>query len=143
MAYTYLLKKVVEIFCIYEYFIYLCNVIYSCSLFENINSYNSFKIVILIIRLNCPFVRNRQFQEVTSELPLFLFMYYAVGFVLMAFKASQERYLPLCGIITHLKDFKALERKIYNKRDTSLMHPLYLIVGQQNTLMVSISGHSD
>ena len=74
---------------------------------------------------------------------IFLFMYYAVGFDLSAFKASQERYLYLIGIITHLKDFNALESKIYNKRDTSLMHPLYLIVGQQNTLMVSISGHSD
>ena len=144
MAYTYLLKKVVEIFCIYEYFIYLCTVIYSCSLFENINSYNnSFKIVILIIRLNCPFVRNRQFQEVTSELPLFLFMYYVIEFVLRLFKASQERYLHISGITYHLKYFKSLELKIYNKRDTSLMHPLYLIVGQQNTLMVSISGHSD
>ena len=77
----------------------------------------------------------------TSELPLFLFMYYAIEFVLRAFKESQERYLPLGGISIHLKDFKALERKIYNKRDTSLMHPLYLIVGQQNTLMVSISVH--
>ena len=115
MAYTYLLKKVVEIFCIYEYFIYLCTVIYSCSLFENINSYNnSFKIVILIIRLNCPFVRNRQFQEVTSELPLFLFIDNAVEFVLRAFKASQERYLPLCGISIHLKDFNALESKIWH-----------------------------
>ena len=79
----------------------------------------------------------------TRELPLFLFIYHAVGFVVRAFKASQERYLHIIGIITHLKDFNALERKIYNKRDTSLMHPLYLIVGQQNTLMVSISGHSD
>ena len=78
-----------------------------------------------------------------SELSHFLFMNYAVGFDLRLFKASQERYLPLGGIITHLKDFKALESKIYNKRDTSLMHPLYLIIGQQNTLMVSISVHSD
>ena len=78
-----------------------------------------------------------------SESFHFLFMNYAVGFDLMLFKASQERYLHLSGIITHLKDFKALESKIYNKRDTSLMHPLYLIVGQQNTLMVSISVHSD
>ena len=73
----------------------------------------------------------------------FLFMYYAVEFVLRLFKASQERYIPFCGISIHLKDFNALESKIYKKRDTSLMHPLYLIVGQQNTLMVSISGHSD
>ena len=78
-----------------------------------------------------------------SESFHFLFMYHAVELVLRAFKASQERYLPFGGIITHLKDFNALESKIYNKRDTSLMHPLYLIVGQQNTLMVSISGHSD
>ena len=78
-----------------------------------------------------------------SESFHFLFMYYAVGFDLRLFKASQERYLPLGGIITHLKDFNTLERKIYKKRDTSLMHPLYLIVSQQNTLMVSISGHSD
>ena len=79
----------------------------------------------------------------TSELPLFLFMNCVVEFVLRAFKASQERYLPFGGISIHMKDFKALERNIYKKRDTSLMHPLYLIVGQQNTLMVSISGHSD
>ena len=78
-----------------------------------------------------------------SESFHFLFMYYSVGFDLRAFKASQERYLPLSGISIPLKDFNALERNIYNKRDTSLMHPLYLIVGQQNTLMVSISGHSD
>ena len=78
-----------------------------------------------------------------SESFHFLFIDNAVEFVLRAFKASQERYLHLSGIIVHLKDFKALESKIYNKRDTSLMHPLYLIVGQQNTLMVSISGHSD
>ena len=141
------MKKVCETFGICKYFLYLCNVIYNSSLFENINSYNnSFKIVILIIRLNCPFVRNRQFQEVTSELPLFLFIYYAVEFVLMAFKASQERYLPLCGITYHLKDFKALERKIYNKREVLIMvHPFQYIItiNQQNTLMVSISGHSD
>ena len=77
------------------------------------------------------------------ELPLFLFFFYAVGFVLRLFISSQERYLPFGGISIHLKDFNALERKIYKKRDTSLMHPLYLIIGQQNTLMVSISGHSD
>ena len=70
-------------------------------------------------------------------------MNYAVGFDLRLFKASQERYLPFGGISIHLKDFNALESKIYKKRDTSLMHPLYLIIGQQNTLMVSISGHSD
>ena len=70
-------------------------------------------------------------------------MYYAVEFVLRLFKASQQRYLHISGIITHLKDFNALESKIYNKRDTSLMHPLYIIVGQQKTLMVSISVHSD
>ena len=45
----YLMKKVCELFGIYKYFLYLCNVIYSCSLFEDINSYNnSFKIVILL-----------------------------------------------------------------------------------------------
>ena len=91
-------------------------------------------------------MRNRQFQEVTSELPLFLFMYYAVEFVLRAFKASQERYLHISGIITHLKDFNALESKIYNKREVLIMvHPFqYIIIAnQQNTLMVSISGHSD
>ena len=88
------MKKVCELFGIYEYFIYLCIVIYSCSLFEDINSYNnSFKIVILIIRLNCPFVRNRQFQEVTSELPLFLFMNYAVGFYLRLFICAINDYL--------------------------------------------------
>ena len=49
-----------------------------------------------------------------SESFHFLFMYYAVEFVLMAFKASQERYLQFGGIITHLKDFNALESKICN-----------------------------
>ena len=78
-----------------------------------------------------------------SELSHFLFMYYTVEFVLKSFKASQERYLHISGIITHLKDFNALESNIYKKRDTSLMHPLYLIANQQNILMVSISGHSD
>ena len=78
-----------------------------------------------------------------SELPLFLFMHYAVGLAIRLFICSQERYLPFGGIITHSTYFNALESKIYNKRDTSLMHPLYIIVGQQNTLMVSISGHSD
>ena len=59
-------------------------------------------------------MRNRQFQEVTSELPLFLFIHYAVEFVLRAFKASQERYLPFGGISIHLKDFKALDSKLWN-----------------------------
>ena len=70
-------------------------------------------------------------------------MYYAVGFVLRLFITSQERYLPFGGISIPMKDFNALERILYNKRDTSLMHPLYPRVGQQNTLMVSISVHSD
>ena len=73
-------------------------------------------------------------------------MYCDVEFVLRAFKASQEHYLPLSGIITHLKDFNALESKIYNKREVLIMvHPFqYIIItNQQNTLMVSISGHSD
>lgn len=78
-----------------------------------------------------------------SESFHFLFMHYVVGLAIMLFICSQERYLPFCGIITHLKYFNALERKIYKKRDTSLMHPLYIIANQQNTLMVSISGHSD
>ena len=78
-----------------------------------------------------------------SESFHFLFIDNAVRFDLSAFKASQERYLYLIGITYHLKYFNALESKIYKKRDTSLMHPLYLIIGQQNTLMVSISGHSD
>ena len=81
-----------------------------------------------------------------SESFHFLFMYYAVGFVLREFKASQERYLHLSGIITHLKDFNALESKIYKKRDIPLLvYPFQYIItiGQQNTLMVSISGHSD
>ena len=45
-----------------------------------------------------------------------------------------------------MKDFNALERKIYNKRDIPLsVHPFQYIItiSQQNTLMVSISGHSD
>ena len=61
----------------------------------------------------------------------------------MAFKASQERYLSFGGISIPMKDFNALERNIHKKRDTSLMHPLYLTINQQKTLMVSISGHSD
>ena len=82
----------------------------------------------------------------TSELPLFLFIYYAVELVLMAFKASQERYLYLIGITYHLKYFNALESKIYNKREVLIIvHPFQYIItiNQQNTLMVSISGHSD
>ena len=47
-----------------------------------------------------------------ASYPIFCFMYYVVGFDLRLFKASQERYLPFGGIITHLKDFKDLERKI-------------------------------
>ena len=43
-----------------------------------------------------------------SESFHFLFIYYAVEFVLMAFKASQERYLPFGDISIHLKDFNAL-----------------------------------
>ena len=81
-----------------------------------------------------------------SESFHFLCMYHAVGFDLRLFKASQERYLPFCGIITHLKDFNALESKIYKKRDIPLsVHPFQyiIIINQQNTLMVSISGHSD
>ena len=73
-------------------------------------------------------------------------MYYAVGFVLRAFKASQESYLPFGGISIHLKDFNALESKIYNKREVLIMvHPFQyiIIINQQNTLMVSISVHSD
>ena len=145
MEYTYLLKKVGKIFGIVIYFLYLCNVIYSCSLFENINSYNnSFKIVILIIRLNCPFVRNRQFQEVTSELPLFLFMYCIVGLAIRLFICARSHYLLLCGIVVHSTYFNVLESKIYNKREVPLsVHPFQYIItiGQQNTLTVSISGH--
>ena len=73
-------------------------------------------------------------------------MHYAVEFVLRAFKASQERYLPFGGISIHLKYFNALESKIYNKREVLIMvHPFQYIItiNQQNTLMVSISGHSD
>lgn len=79
-----------------------------------------------------------------SESFHFLFMYYVVGLDLMAFKASQERYLHISGIITHLKYFNALESKIYNKREVLIMvHPFQYIItiNQQNTLMVSISGH--
>ena len=97
-----------------------------------------------MLLLNCPFVRNRQFQEVTSELPLFLFMYYDVGFDLRLFICAQERYLHLSGITYHLKYFNALESKIYKKRDIPLSaYPFQYIItiNQQNTLMVSISGH--
>ena len=89
---------------------------------------------------------NRWFWEVTSELPLFLFMYCAVGFAIMVFICAQERYLPLGGISIHMKYFNALESKIYNKREVLIMvHPFQYIItiNQQNTLMVSISGHSD
>ena len=86
---------------------------------------------------------NRRFYGMASESFHFLFMYYAVELAIMVFICAQERYLTFGGIITHLKDFNALYSNIYKKRDTSLMHPLYLIIGQQNTLMVSISGHSD
>ena len=81
-----------------------------------------------------------------SESFHFLFIDNAVEFDLRLFKASQERYLPLSGIITHLKDFNALDSKIYKKRDILIMvHPFQYIItiSQQNTLMVSISGHSD
>ena len=74
-----------------------------------------------------------------SELSHFLFIDNAVEFVLMAFKASQERYIQLSGIIIHLKDFNALERKINNKREVPLsVHPFQYIttINQQNTLMV-------
>ena len=81
MSNIYLLKKVNEIFGIVIYFVYICIVIYSCSLFENINSYNnSFKIVILIISLNYWFGRNRYFYGMASESFHFLFIDYAVGF---------------------------------------------------------------
>ena len=49
-----------------------------------------------------------------SESFHFLFMYYAVGFDLRLFKASQERYLPFGSISIHMKDFNALESKIWN-----------------------------
>ena len=49
-----------------------------------------------------------------SESFHFLFMYYAVGFDLRLFKASQERYLQFGGISIHLKDFNALDSKILN-----------------------------
>ena len=81
-----------------------------------------------------------------SESFHFLFIDNAVGFDLSAFKASQERYLPLGGISIHLKDFNALESKIYNKREVLIIvHPFQYIItiNQQNTLMVSISVHSD
>ena len=77
---------------------------------------------------------------------IFCFMYCDVGLAIMVFICAQERYLPFGGISIHMKDFKSLERKIYNKREVLIMvHPFQYIItiGQQNTLMVSISGHSD
>lgn len=77
---------------------------------------------------------------------IFLFMHYTVGFDLRLFKSSQERYLYISGIITQLKYFNALYSKIYKKREVLIMvHPFKYIIttNQQNTLMVSISGHSD
>lgn len=81
-----------------------------------------------------------------ASYPIFLFIYNAVGFDLSAFKASQERYLHISGIIIHMKDFNALYSKIYKKRDIPLsVHPFQYIIttNQQNTLMVSVSVHSD
>ena len=66
MSYTYLLKKVVEIFGIYEYFIYLCNVIYKFSPKEN-KLLQLIQFIILIISLNYWFVRNRCFYGMASE----------------------------------------------------------------------------
>ena len=77
---------------------------------------------------------------------IFCFMYCDVGLAIMVFICAQERYLHISGISIHLKDFNALERKIYNKRDIPLSaYPFQyiIIIGQQNTLMVSISVHSD
>ena len=96
-----------------------------------------------MLLLNCQFVKIDGFYGMASESFHFLFIDNAVEFVLMAFICAINDYLTLCGISIHLKDFNALDSNIYNKRDTSLMHPLYLIIGQQNTLMVSISEHSD
>ena len=82
----------------------------------------------------------------TSELPLFLFIDNAVGFILRLFKASQERYLPFGGIVIPLKDFKRFLSILYKKREIPLsVYPFQYIIttNQQNTLMVSISGHSD
>ena len=89
---------------------------------------------------------NRYFMGWLASHSIFLFIDNAVGFVLRLFISSQERYLPFGGISIHLKDFNALERKIYNKREVLIMvHPFQYIIttNQQNTLMVSISGHSD
>ena len=86
------------------------------------------------------------FERQLASCLFFLFMYYAVEFVLRLFKASQERYLHLSSITYHLKYFNALYSKIYNKREVLIMvHPFQYIItiGQQNTLTVSISGHSD
>ena len=47
-----------------------------------------------------------------ASYPIFLFMHCAVGLAIRLFIWSQERYLTLGGIITHLKDFEALESKI-------------------------------
>ena len=99
-----------------------------------------------MLLLNRQFVKIDGFMEWLASHSIFLFIDYAVGFVLMAFKASQERYLPFGGISIHLKDFNVLERKIYKKRDIPLSaYPFkYIItINQQNTLMVSISVHSD
>ena len=93
MTYIYLLKKVNEIFGIAIYFLYLCNVIYSCSLFEDKNSYNSFNFIILIIRLKLLVCEKSVFYGMASELSHFLFMHYAVGFALRLFICEQERYL--------------------------------------------------
>ena len=71
-------------------------------------------------------------------------MYCDVGLAIMVFICAQERYLPFGGISIHLKDFNALERKIYKKRDIPFsVHPFQyiIIISQQNTLMVSISVH--
>ena len=77
-----------------------------CLLIKYIN------FIILLIVVKLLVCEKSVFYGIASELSHFLFMYYAIEFVLMAFKASQERYLPFGGITYHLKDFNALERKI-------------------------------
>ena len=62
-------------------------------MFVNINlciiHYNK----LFYITIKSSVCENRRFLEVTSELPLFLFMHNAVGFILRLFICAQESYL--------------------------------------------------
>ena len=68
-----------------DYFLYLCNVSINFFIFQNNN--------LFCITIKSSVCENRWFWEVTSELPLFLFMYYAVGLAIMLFICARNDYL--------------------------------------------------